>query len=335
MATGMHDKGAFPFVELNGVKNIAVVCHRNADADAYLSAYAMANLFEKISPQASVDIITPAGMGILAQRLRNTFSRETLEESDREYDLFVAVDIGHTELLKDWRVKITESRAFKILVDHHPLQKDSIYDAQVVDPGATSTSEIVFRLFGEMKVEPEKIVAQALLIGIMSDSQHLAIASEGALRAVVALIDHGADLLEARRTLRSPPDYGEVIAKFKGAKRCRIFKIGDWVVVTSHIGSFQAQVARALITLGADVAVVAGDVETETRASLRASQRFHDLTNLHIGVQVAEVIAAPDGYGGGHPTAASFTCKLGEDGALDRSVELLAELLGAKPVEVR
>src|SRR5712692_2600085 len=109
----MLDKAVFPFVELDSLRYIAVVCHRNADADAYLSAYAMANLFEKISPQASVDIVTPAGMGILAQRLRKTFSRETLEESDREYDLFVAVDIGHTELLKDWRGKITASRAFK------------------------------------------------------------------------------------------------------------------------------------------------------------------------------------------------------------------------------
>ncbi len=331
----MPDRGAFPFVDPDSLRNIAVVCHRNADADAYLSAYAVAALFEKISPRATVDIITPAGMGILAQRLRETFIRETLEESDREYDLFVAVDIGHTELLKDWRGKIAASRAFKVLVDHHPLQKDSIYDAQVVDPDATSTSEIVYRLFRDMNVEPKKIVAQALLIGIISDSQHLAIASEGALRAVVALIDHGADLHAARRILRSPPDYGEVIAKLKGAKRSRIFRIGDWVVVTSHIGSFQAQVARALVTLGADVAVVAGDVEEETRASLRATQRFHDATNLHIGVQLAEVIAAPDGYGGGHPTAASFTCKLGEDGALDRSVNLLAELLGGKALEVR
>lgn len=267
--------------------------------------------------------------------LPSSSSASTAHTNGREYDLFVAVDIGHTELLKDWLGKIMSSGAFKVLVDHHPLQKNSIYDRQLVDPEATSTSEMVYALFRERGFRPDKTVAQALLIGILSDSQHLAIASGGALRAVVALMDDGADLHEARRTLRSPPDYGEVIAKLKGARRSRIFKVGDWVVVTSHIGSFQAQVARALVTLGADVAVVAGDVEEETRASFRASQRFRDKTNLHLGVQLAEVIAGEEGYGGGHPTAASFTCKLGEDAALDRSVALLSELLGAKAVEVR
>jgi nanoRNase/pAp phosphatase (c-di-AMP/oligoRNAs hydrolase) len=333
----MLETAAFPFVDDPGqLKSVAIVCHRNADADAYLSAYALAALFARIAPQASVDIITPDGMGILAQRLRETFAHETVEEeSDRDYDLFVAVDIGHTALLKGWLEKIRTSRGFKVLVDHHPLQKDSIYDIQLVDPGATSASEIVYRIFRDRGVPPEKTVAQALLVGIMSDSQHLAIADEGALRAVVALLGHGADLQEARRILRSPPDYGEVIARLKGAKRSRIFKIGDWVVVTSHIGSFQAQVARGLIALGADVAVVAGDVKDETRVSLRASQRFHDGTKLHLGLQLAEALAGSDGYGGGHPTAASFTCSLGEEVALDKSVALIAELLGHKALEVR
>jgi nanoRNase/pAp phosphatase (c-di-AMP/oligoRNAs hydrolase) len=326
---------SFPFVEAETLRRVAIVCHRNADADSYLSAYALAALFASVSPQATVDIITPDGMGIVAQRLRETFTSETLEESDRDYDLFVAVDIGHTALLKGWLEKIKASRAFKVLVDHHPVQKDSIYDSQVVDPGATSASEVVYCIFRERGITPQKVVAQALLVGIMSDSQHLAIAGEATLRAVVALLENGADLLEARRILRSPPDYGEVIARLKGAKRSRIFKVGDWVVVTSHIGSFQAQVARGLVSLGADVAVVAGDVEDETRVSLRAGQRFRDATNLHLGVQLAETLAGAEGYGGGHPTAASFTCSLGEEVALDKSVALIAELLGQKAVEVR
>ncbi len=335
MITVMPARDTFPFVDADKLTNVAIVCHRNADADAYLSAYAMAELFAKISPRARVDIITPEGMGSVAQRLREVFSHETLEESDQDYDLFVAVDIGHTELLKDWLGKITASRAFKILIDHHPQQKDSIYDRSILDQDASSAAEIVYTLFRAAGVKPEQTTAQALLVGILSDSQHLAIASENTLRAVVELVDDGANLDEARRMLRSPPDYGEVMAKLKGARRTRTFRLGDWVVVISHVGSFQANVARALVGLGADVAVVAGDVEGETRASLRANQRFYDATKVHLGVQVAEVLAGKEGYGGGHPTAASFTCKLGEDGALDGAVALLSKLLGATSVEVR
>jgi len=126
----------------------------------------------------------------------------------------------------------------------------------------------------------------------------------------------------------------EVIAKLKGTKRSNIFRLGDWVAVTSHVGSFQAQVARALIVLGADVAVVGGVVGGETRVSLRAGQRFYDLTGLRLGIDVAEVVAGKDGYGGGHATAASFTCKLTEEEAVQGSLDILSRLLMEKVVEV-
>lgn len=330
----MQRRDAFPFLDTSELRSIAIVCHRNADADAYLSAYAMAELLNRISPKVAIDIITPDGMGALAKRLREVFPHQTLEESEREYDLFIAVDIGHVELLKDWLPRMTGSRAFKVLVDHHPVQKNSFYDRMVVDEKSSSTSEIVYHLFKELGITVEKNVAQAILIGIMADSQHLAIAGDETIRVCVQLADLGADIDEARRTLRSRPDYSEVIAKIKGTKRSNIFRLGDWVAVTSHVGSFQAQVARALIVLGADVAVVGGEVGGETRVSLRAGQRFYDLTGLRLGIDVAEVVAGKDGYGGGHATAASFTSKLTEEEAVQGSLDILSRLLKEKVVEI-
>ena len=40
-----------------------------------------------------------------------------------DYDLLVAVDIGHTELLKDWLGKLKESHGVKVLIDHHPSSR--------------------------------------------------------------------------------------------------------------------------------------------------------------------------------------------------------------------
>jgi nanoRNase/pAp phosphatase (c-di-AMP/oligoRNAs hydrolase) len=126
------------------------------------------------------------------------------------------------------------------------------------------------------------------------------------------------------------------MAKLKGAQRLRIFRLGNWVVATSSVGSFQAHVARTILFMGADVGVVGGVSEEETRVSLRATQRFLDETKVQLGVDVAEAVAKRlGGHGGGHATAASFSCLVGEEEAVTLALNRLAELLKAEPQELK
>jgi nanoRNase/pAp phosphatase (c-di-AMP/oligoRNAs hydrolase) len=329
-------RSKFPFVEPSGLKKVAVICHRNADADAYLSAFAISKLLHSIAPDSKVDIATPGGMTSLTAKLGELFKATVVEEPIDDYDLYVAVDVGDTELLKGWLTKMRESHGERVLVDHHPLRDRETYDHVVVDDEATSAAEVVFRLYGELGVEIDRETAQALLEGILFDSQHLSIAGSAALHAVVALLDRGADVDEARRALRSQPDYGEVIAKLKGAQRIKIFKLGPWVAATSEVGSFQAQVARSMILLGADVAAVGGTSEGETRVSLRSNQRFFDTTRIKLGSDVAGYLAdGLGGHGGGHSTAASFTCPGTKPEAQFACVERLAQMLSLRTQEVK
>lgn len=329
---------SFPFLPLEKMRRVGVICHRHADPDAYMSAFAVSRLVASLSAGARVDVILPDGMSLLTRRLAETFKQDSLVEGEGEgveYDLLVAVDIGHTELLKGWLGRLKESSAVKVLVDHHPMQDESLYDHTVVDTTASSASEIVATFFRDLGVKMEPDVAQALLLGILFDSQHLLIARERTLREVVGLLDGGASLDEARRLLRSPPDYGEVIAKLKAARRLKLYKVAGWVVVTTTVGSFQSNVARSLVSMGADVAIVAGETGGETRGSLRANQRFWEATKLHLGTDVAASIAKDGGVGGGHPTAASFTCNLPEDRAAQAALATVASLLKEKPSDIR
>ncbi|MFI5404739.1 MAG: bifunctional oligoribonuclease/PAP phosphatase NrnA [Candidatus Gagatemarchaeaceae archaeon] len=318
-----------------GIGKAAVVCHRSADADAYLSAYALSSLLRALSPKCEVDIVTPGGMTTLTTKLSRRFPHRTVEKSDEEYQLYVAVDVGDEELLNDWKGKMAMSGAVRILVDHHPLRNRSVYDHVIVDETATSAAEVVFGLFLELKVEIDSKTAQALLEAVMFDSSHLAIAGPGALRAVVKLLDAGADVGLARKELRSEPDRGEVMAKLKGAQRLRVFRLGDWTCATSIVGSFQAHVARSLVFLGADVAIVGGESEGETRVSLRSTQRFHENTGLKLGTEVAEEVAGRlGGHGGGHATAASLSTQAPEEDAVKETLARVAGLLGAEASEV-
>jgi nanoRNase/pAp phosphatase (c-di-AMP/oligoRNAs hydrolase) len=319
----------FPFLEPKNIHKAAVVCHRNADADAYLSAYALSALIRSIGPGCKVVIVTPGGMTSLTRKLSTKFPHQTIEQGDDEYDLYVVVDVGDEELLNEWKGKIQASRGMKVLVDHHPLRDNGAYDRVIVDEGATSAAEVVFALYQELGVEPDGQTAQALLEAIMFDSSHLAIASPGGLRAVVRLMDAGADVVLARKDLRSEPDYGEVLAKLKGAQRLKIYKIGGWVAATSMVGSFQAHVARSLVYLGADLALVAGESEGETRVSMRSTQRFLEGTKVQLGTQMAgEMARRLGGHGGGHATAASFSTMVGEDEAMEATLKRAGELVG-------
>jgi nanoRNase/pAp phosphatase (c-di-AMP/oligoRNAs hydrolase) len=288
----------------------------------------------KLMPGAETSIIIPDGMSSLTQRLALSFPHEKHEES-QDYDLLIAVDIGHMELLKDWSEKLTKSRGAKILVDHHPIQEGTPYDQLVVDTTASSAAEIVYRLFKDAGVVPDAKASQALLVAILFDSQHLSIAGVGTLKAVVELTDLGASLDEARAILRSPPDYGEVIAKLKAARRSRIYRSSGWVILISTVGSFQANVARAFTHLGADVSLVVGDFDGELRGSLRANSRFSSETKVHLGTDVAEVLSKGRGYGGGHPTAASFTCSASEEDVIKQFLVLIGGLLHEPPTEVK
>ena len=84
----------FPFTEPKSLKTAAVVCHRNADPDAYLSAYAISKLLVAIAPGCEVVVATPGGMTTLTKKLSATFPHRTLEKSDADYDIYVAVDVG-------------------------------------------------------------------------------------------------------------------------------------------------------------------------------------------------------------------------------------------------
>ena len=319
----------FPFVRADAVHRAVVICHRNADADAYLSAFALSGLLRKVAPGCRVDIATPGGMTTLTQKLGARFPHATVEGAADPYDLYVAVDVGDEELLNEWKETLRTAPGVKVLVDHHPMREGTPYDRSVVDEEATSAAEVVFAIYQELGVDPDATTAQALLEAILFDSSHLAIASPKGVRAVVKLMDLGADLTRARKELRSEPDYGEVLAKLKGAQRIKIYRAGGWVVATSMVGSFQAHVARSLIYLGADVGVVAGESEGETRVSMRSTQRFAEATGVQLGTQVASEMAKRlGGHGGGHATAASFSTGAGEEEAMKGALERVGELLG-------
>jgi phosphoesterase RecJ-like protein len=95
------------------------------------------------------------------------------------------------------------------------------------------------------------------------------------------------------------------MARLKAANRVKLLRINDWLIALSHVSAYQASACRAIIALGAHVAVVAGQKQNEIQVSFRASREFCEETGLHIGRDLAKPLGDfLGGMGGGHSVSA-------------------------------
>ncbi|MCP8304094.1 MAG: DHH family phosphoesterase [archaeon] len=324
----------FPLIEPKRLKDAVVICHRNADVDAYCSAYAVVHLIKQINPEAHVDVASPKGLDTLARRVQKEFNVEVTASLDiSKADLVVVVDTGDLSLLESWGDQLRSTKSTRIFIDHHPLTEStkSVADLLLIDEDASSSSEIIYRLFKAKKAELGQDTAQALLLGILYDSRHLTIADCRTIKIVMELCRKGASLVSSRELLEMPLRKSEIIARMKAAQRLRTYRAKDLMIAVTNVRSFQASVANTLLGLGADMAFAVGGYGKGVRGSLRSTQSFYLKTGVHLGKDVAQKAASMlKGKGGGHPTAASLSSQCTIDEAITSVLSALSEKLQIK-----
>ena len=310
-------------------KRIVLLCHHNADPDAICSAYAMASLIKKCKPQVSVEIGAAQGISRLSKHILkylpiNVEAQPNVEEAD----VIMLLDTNTIQQLNNLADKVKASKAPIIVIDHHVAHPETEKMAKlcITDENVSSTCEIVYNFYKQLNVKIEENEAKALFLGIAFDTRHFVLANSSTLKAIAELIDVGVNAQEALAILSLPMDFSERVARLKACKRAKLFKIGDWIIALSHVSAFQASAARAIIDLGAHVAVVAGQKNDSLEISLRCTKEFHEKTGIHLGRDIAKPLGEYlKGMGGGHSTAAGVN-GFGElEAGLKRCLKLLKE----------
>src|SRR5260370_36973176 len=126
---------------------------------------------------------------------------------------------------------------------------------------------------------------------------------ESPFEVAARLVKAGADPRRLSGILSSPMNRSERVARLKAAERSSVTILGNWIVVTSQLGSYQSSAARAFLSLGAHVAFVAGEVKEKVRVNMRATEDFYEKTGTHLARDVAIPLGKLlGGVGGGHPT---------------------------------
>ena len=288
-------------------KLAVLLCHHNADPDAIGAAFAFKGLLKRLRPDLETEIAAASGPSRLSKAMINSLSIEIAEHPRiEEADALILLDTNTIQQLDEWSGRIKPDQPI-IVVDHHASHPETerIATLSVSDETASSTCEIVYRLFKEAEVEPSPDEAKALFLGIAFDTRHFIIAASGTLKVVAELTEAGVDPQETLPILSLPMEHSERIARLKTSARMKLLHLDRWLIALSHVSAYQASAARGIVALGAHVAVVAGKKGDEIQVSFRATHEFYNKTDIHMGRDLATPLGDfLGGMGGGHSLSA-------------------------------
>lgn len=312
-------------------RRILLLCHHNADPDAICSAFAFSRLLERLRPELRTEIAAAQGPSRLSKFMLKSLPATLIDQPNiEEADAIVLLDTNTVQQLDDWGRQVEASSAPIIVIDHHASHPDTedLATLIVVDEKASSTCQIIYNLFKEAGVKLTSIEAKALFLGIAFDTRHFILASSATLKILADLTEAGVKAGEALSSLSLPIVLSERIARLKAGKRVKVLRINNWLLAFSHVSAYQASAARALIALGAHVAIVAGHHGGKIQISMRANREFHEKTGVHLGRDVAKPLGEYlHGMGGGHAVSAGANGTGDLDANLKRCMTLLKETL--------
>lgn len=318
-------------IDKTEAKLVVLLCHHNADPDAVCSAFALSKLLERLRPQLEIEIAAAQGPSRLSRFLMESLPVELAGQPHIEKaNLIFLLDTNTIQQLENWAEIVRNSGSPVVVVDHHAShpETEKLATLCVCDEKACSTCEIVYRFFKDMNIELSEVEAKALFLGIAFDTRHFIIASSDTLKIVADLTDAGVNAKETLSMLSLPMEYSERLARLKACQRAQLLKIGNWVTAFSHVSAYQASAARALIRLGAHVAVVAGQRGKKITFSLRSSRKFYKNTGIHLGRDVAALLGEHlQGMGGGHSTSAGANGVGDLNASIKYSMKLVREKL--------
>jgi len=324
-------------VDKHNVTLVVLLCHHNADPDAVCAAFAFSKLLERLRPELCIEITAAQGPSRLSKFLLRSLPVKLITQPHiEEAGLIVLLDTNTIQQLDELGERVKASNSPLVVIDHHASHPETEHLATlcVSDEGASSTCEVVYRFFSEMEVELTEIEAKALFLGIAFDTRHFVLAKSTTLKTVADLIDAGVNAEETLSLLSLPMDNSERIARLKACQRAKLMKINEWLIALSHVSAYQASAARALIELGAHVAVVAGQKGDTLQISLRSSRDFHKKTGIHLGRDIAKPLGEYlHGMGGGHSVSAGTNGVGDVEASLKRCVRLLKAMLHVAPSE--
>jgi phosphoesterase RecJ-like protein len=221
-------------------------------------------------------------------------------------------------------------------IDHHH-DNTRFGTVNLVDPKASCTAEIVWDLMHGLEVQPTLTIAEALYVGVITDTGRFMYENTGPRAHLMAaeLLDLGVDAHAIYRRVYEDVPYGKLALLARGLANVRRYDDGRLTVTALSARDFSESGAEESYSEGVvdHLRAVEG---TAVAALIRDRIGDHDggpqlrkvsLRATDDRVDVSQ-IARTQG-GGGHRQAAGFTTALGRDELVAMLREKVSEQLAA------
>ena len=182
-------------------KKIVIVPHKNPDGDAMGSSLGLCHYLTAL--QHDVVVIPPNDYPAFLKWIPGDNSvliyesnSEQANKNIEEADLIFTLDFNALHRTGEMEKPLTESKAIKILIDHHQ-QPDSYAKYIYSDVSICATSQMIYHFFEMLNttksITPE--IATCLYVGIMTDTGSFRFPSTTSIthRVIADLIDKGAE----------------------------------------------------------------------------------------------------------------------------------------------
>ncbi|MFX0078342.1 MAG: bifunctional oligoribonuclease/PAP phosphatase NrnA [Candidatus Hermodarchaeota archaeon] len=312
-------------------ESVAIVMHQSADPDAVGSAAALASLLtlrSKVKVQMFAESLNRS-----AKNIADAFNLPLAAPEDLAlHSAIILVDLNNVEQMGVLAPHLPQRDVTTFCIDHHVAHKDlpKLVDFSLCDEEICSTAELVLQIWEASGNAPSADVATLLACGLVYDSRHFHIATNKTFEHFLSLLRFGADYRRVLNLLSTPLDKSERIARLKAAKRTVVYDEFGVLIAATTIRSYEASASRALIGLGADIAIACATKKDE----VRVSSRCNSAVNRNYGLDLAKDVMEPlgeliGGAGGGHPSAAGANGTASSDHALGLALQLLRKTLKA------
>ncbi|MFB6076290.1 MAG: bifunctional oligoribonuclease/PAP phosphatase NrnA [Candidatus Aenigmatarchaeota archaeon] len=286
---------------LKGNKKFIILSHHNSDPDAICSSIVLKEYLEHKDKEVRLGV----------SKSINKISKKILKEFNEEIEInphindtekVVVVDTSSFEQLEP--IELLSNDIY--LIDHHSPQ--DVYrrsKISYVDEESPSTCELIYKILDNSDYDIREEISTLLILGIVYDTGHLKHSRPETFQIMSKLLENSDKSYgQIIQLLHTKTDISERIARLKAATRMNIYRIRDYLIVFSKIGSFESSCARSLVKFSADLAIVANENEDELRISGRCNKSISKDLDLveDIFNSLPDIIG---GSSGGHREAAS------------------------------
>ncbi len=156
-------------------QNVVITTHVNPDGDAIGSSVALLNFLIKMGHDVS--LIVPNDYPDFLKWMKNdeliinySNSKNESQEKIKNASLIFCLDFNNLNRINELGDYISESKAKKVLIDHH-LDPSDFYDFKIHDVKASATAELVYNFLIELDSNAvDKDISEALYTGILTDT---------------------------------------------------------------------------------------------------------------------------------------------------------------------